>query len=289
LGRKNKKESKLGKKAVKGWKYSTWMFSLFFLGFVSILVVSYRIVFYPKKPTGNEEVPLEGALIVDQFYSLNPVFTKRTIELFNQVNMRVDVVKDENVTVELYRKLPTLGYRIIILRVHSGISLQQEGLPTVLFTSEEYTTSRYVTEQLSDQIVCGFMGITLESDEIQSLREVLAVSPKFVEKSMEGEFGGSIIVLSSCFGLYTIELAEAFLDRGADVLVSWNDLVNLQHTDDAMLVFLNALVIEKLSIEDAVRTAMSEVGPDPQYKSVLSYHPLQRKNTTLWSSVSSIQ
>jgi len=280
IRRKVKKGKRKGEKAR---KIPNWLISIIAVGFFTILFLSYQKYFNPLKSNETDETPLKGAVIIDQFYSTNSKFTSKASELLRQVNMSVDIYKDENVTVALYRKLPTLGYRLLILRVHSGISVISDSFPTVLFTSEEYSTSRYVAEQLSDQIVCGFMGEITESEEIQPLEEVLAISPKFIEKSMKGNLRGAVIILSSCYGLFTPDLAEALVERGAEVFVSWDDLVNLHHTDEAILVFLEEFILEKTSIEEAVRTVMRDVGPDREYESVLRYYPHGSGNYTFWS------
>ena len=184
--------------------------------------------------------------------------------------------RSDEVTVDLYRQLPTYGYKLIILRVHAGISEELPEHPTFLFTSEPYSMSKYVFEQLSDEIMGGVLNPEVEE------RSVFTVGPMFVRVSMQGNFDGAAIILSSCLGLYNEHLAKAFIDKGASVFVSWNEKVSLQHTDRATLVLLRALIVEKTSVQEAVRRAMKEVGPDPTYKSVLTYYPSIRGASSIW-------
>ena len=175
--------------------------------------------------------------------------------------------KSGEVTVELYRRLPTYGYRLIILRVHAGICERLEGEPTFLFTAEPYTPGKYVYEQLTDQVMSG----VINPDRPEN--PVFTVGPAFVRMSMEGDFHGAIIILSSCLGLHNTLLAEAFIERGAFCFISWDEKVSLHHTDRATLTLLRALIDEGRRIREAVNKVMEEVGTDPAYGCVLKYYP----------------
>jgi len=231
---------------------------------------------YPLPPTEPEA----DVGIVDQFYSQSPNFTDETVGLLEGLNLRVKVYRDKEVTVELYRRLPTIGSKLIILRVHAGVS---EGLDnsTFLFTAEEYSTSEYVIEQLLDQVMPGFM--SPDPDE----KPVFSVSPTFIRLGVRGEFQGTTIILSSCFGLYRNHLAEAFQARGARVFISWDERVSLGHTDKATLRLLKALLVQGMPVREAVAEVMEEVGPDPIYEGFLGYYPFENGNHVL--SLSSIR
>jgi len=214
--------------------------------------------------------------LVDQFYNQSPSFTEETSRFLRARGLSVKIHKSDEVTVELYRRLPTYRYRLIILRVHSGVSERLPEHPTFLFTSEPYSTSKYIFEQLSNEIMGGVMNP--ESDE----RSVFTVGPMFVRVSMQGNFDGAAIILSSCLGLCNQHLANALIDKGASVFVSWNEKVTLEHTDRATLVLLKALIVERISVEQAVRRVMKEVGPDPTYESYLGYYPSSKGDSSIW-------
>ena len=95
----------------------------------------------------------------------------------------------------------------------------------------------------------------------------------FVAMSMQGSFNGSIIVLSSCLGLYTRQLADAFLKKGAKAFISWDEKVSLAHTDEACMILLKFLIEERMTIGEAVEKVMVDVGTDPIYGSTLKYYP----------------
>ena len=214
--------------------------------------------------------------LVGQFYNQSPSFTEETSKLLRARGLSVRIHKSDEVTVEFYRRLPTYGYRLIILRVHSGISEWLPEHPTFLFTSEPYSASKYVFEQLSDEIMGGVLNP--ESDE----ESVFTVGPMFVRVSIQGNFDGAAIILSSCLSLCNEHLAKALMDKGASVFVSWNEKVTLEHTDRATLVRLKALIVERTSVEQAVRRVMKEVGSDPTHESYLKYYPSSKGASSIW-------
>jgi hypothetical protein len=203
--------------------------------------------------------------IVDQFYNQNPSFTDHLVQFLEQHDVTYNVHKDAEVTVELYRNLPTFEYKLIILRVHAGILKFQEE-ETALFTSEEYNTYDYWAEQFLEQVGSGFMGETLEDP-------VFTINPRFVTERMEGDFGNATIVLSSCWGLHNNILAEAFIEKGASTFIGWDERVELEHTDRAVLALLDGLISEELTVEEAVDKVMEEVGVDRLWRCTLKYYP----------------
>lgn len=223
----------------------------------------------PTQPQGLIR-QLASVGIIDQFYSESPSFTDEAVQLLKSQNISVNTYRTKEVTVELYRKLPTFSYDLIVLRVHAGILERLADNQTFLFTTEPFNTSSYVWEQLLGEIMSGV--ITPGVGE----QPVFTVGPLFVRLSMEGSFNGTTIILSSCLGLYNHYLAEALIEQGASVFIGWNKTVSLEHTDKATLTLLKALVIEKTSVKEAVAKAMKEVGPDPTYKSILLYYPPDR-------------
>ena len=57
-------------------------------------------------------------------------------------------------------------------------------------------------------------------------------------------------------------LSEAFLARGARAVIGWNGPVSAAHTDRSTAVLLAHFAAHG-SVADAVRSAMTVVGPDP--------------------------
>jgi len=211
------------------------------------------------------------AAIVDQLYLLepNPAFVSGASATLASGGFAVDVWQGDNITVDLYRELPRYGYRLIILRVHSGILLSLEGdevkpLPaTYLFTGETYTTTKYVAEQLSDKVSNAMM-----SDKYPL---VFAVNSEFVRDDLKDVFNRAVIIAMGCESYYEDDMAAAFLERGASAYIGWDTLVSLEHTDNATLNLLARLCTDNLTLGRAVEETMAAVGRDPHFGTCLKY------------------
>ena len=217
----------------------------------------------------------KGVTLVDLFYSSSPRFTDDITAFLDAKDITTNTFKDANITVDFYRQLPQYGYSLIVLRVHAGVLESDPDKPTFLFTEEPYNTYEYLVEQLSEQVQSG----KINPDNPQEA-PVFTVGPLFV-RSMNGHFNDSIVILSSCLGLYTNELARAFIDQGAKAFISWDEKVGLAHTDEACMVLLHSLIEEELTISEAVDKVMIDVGPDMAYNSVLCFYPQEAGNVKL--------
>jgi hypothetical protein len=210
------------------------------------------------------------------FYSSNPQFTDDVTAFLTSKDIITNTFKDSNITVDLYRQLPTYGYSLIVLRVHAGVLESDPTKPTFLFTEEPYNIYDYWIEQWSGQVQSGKIDPDNPKED-----PVFTVGPEFVEGSMEGNFNDSVVILSSCLGLYTNQLANAFLERGAKAFISWDEKVGLAHTDEAAMVLLNSLIEEGMTISEAVEKVMNDIGPDTAYNSVLHYYPQEAGSVKL--------
>jgi len=223
----------------------------------------------PTNQTTNQTFQLKAA-IVDQgslspAAGPNPVFIEIATNILEQAGYIVDYYPSEEVNVEFYRNLPTRGYGLIILRVHSA--LFEEGQPPVaLFSSEIYSEDKYVYEQLTEQI--SIARFTRHEEQ-----KYFGVAPRFVKSSMNGRFQNTTIIMMGCNGLTYTYMAQAFIEKGAKVYISWNGSVSASHTDQATTQLLKHLITEKQTIKQAVTETMNEVGPDPESGSVLRDYP----------------
>jgi len=214
------------------------------------------------------------AAIVDQLsiFLPNETFTQEAITILENAGFAVDYYKGEDVTVEFYRELPQKGYSFIIMRAHSGIEYM--GNKTTgnvdIFTSERYNeneaSGKYFWEAIDNRLVRVFF--------TEGGLDYFGISPKFVESSMVGRFENATIIMMGCDGLrpgYTT-LAEAFIKKGAKVYVGWTGPVTSTHTDAATIHLLQAFLLEKQTIKNAIITTMNNVGPDPAFRSELLYY-----------------
>jgi len=215
------------------------------------------------------------AAIVDQLSLTqpNPDFAERATSILEQAGYVVDYYPGEEVTVDFYRDLPTHGYELLILRVHSGLVMERSALTgsriargyVGLFTSEPYSQTEYVGE-----VKAGALGA---ASYYEGGPQYFGVGPKFIESNMRGEFNDAPVILMGCDGLRSYDTARTFVERGAKAFVSWSGPVSAAHTDAATERLLQHLVMDGLAIQEAVTQTMDEVGPDPSYRSKLLAYP----------------
>jgi hypothetical protein len=127
----------------------------YFKIFIAVLVLAAALLSLSGcRGSDRENSAQEKAAIVDQLYLLepDPSFIDEATRILESYGFTVDLWQGGEVTVDFYRKLPAMGYKLIVFRVHSGLlmSLEKEGArpldTTYLFTAENYTTTRYVND-----------------------------------------------------------------------------------------------------------------------------------------------
>jgi hypothetical protein len=223
----------------------------------------------PKRITPTPTPEPRKAALVDQIALTNPdsEFTDQALAYLREAGFSTDVYEGEEITIEFYRTLPTKGYKLILIRSHATNILNEAlpGGPVFLFTSEIYEKNRYVKEQLTNRI--GRARALYDEDSPL----YFAIMSGFIRQDMKGRFDDTLIIIGGCQSLGTPDLAQALLDRGASAVVGWNEWVDLSHNDQALLYLLRVLTTEKLTLEQAVRKTMNEIGPDPAYESSLTY------------------
>lgn len=212
------------------------------------------------------------AAIIDQLYLLesNPYFITGATRMLETCGFTVDLWQGEEITVDFYRELPEQGYKLIVLRVHSGILLdiQEEGIEplenTYIFTGETYSTTKYVTEQLTDKVSNAMM--------TEDYPLVFAVNSEFIEDS-KGIFKDTLIISMGCESSYLDDMPQAFTDKGASAYLGWNTLVSLEYVDAATLALLDNLCIAGMALAEGISSTMEELGHDPYFDSYLKLHP----------------
>lgn len=226
----------------------------------------------PSPPPGPPK-----AAIVDQtgFSFPSPGFIAQAREYLEEAGYKVNLYPPEEITVEFLRTLPHQGYQLILFQTHSTSEVVVEGQRgdashhppgPFLFTTERYDKHRYIRLQLDDHIRAS--KLFYEDSPM-----LFAIGPKFVRSSMSGLFHDTVIIIGGCQSLAAPDLAQAFLDRGASVVIGWDGMVDLGHNNRAILHLLQALTGEGLTLERAVEKTMEEIGPDPTYGSVLTHLP----------------
>lgn len=206
------------------------------------------------------------AAIIDQVGLTYPnqEFINLASAMLETAGYQVDVYRGEEITVEFYKNLPSHGYHLIVFRTHSS-DVDPTG-EIGLFTSELYREDQWVLEQLRGRLAYGH---TIPDADGPAYFAIVAA---FIREEMQGKFHDTLLIIGGCETLGSPQLAEAFLDRGASAVIGWDDTVDLAHNDRAILRLLLAIVGEKMSVEEALRRTMIDVGPDPVYHSWLGVY-----------------
>jgi len=218
------------------------------------------------------------ATIIDQLHSSQPndeLITQVTQDL-EVYGFTVDVYQGNDVTVDLYRKLPKYGYRLIIFRAHSGLigaEGQKKRLKTAIFTNEPYSSKKYLAEQLNHELPMVRVG---EDEPF-----FFGIDSKFVMESMERQFEDTVVIIAGCSCLYFDDMAQAFINKGASVYLAWDRTVNADYVDKATAYLVRELCTEGVTLKEAVNRTMVEKGKDPTYSATLKYLPLENGNKSL--------
>jgi hypothetical protein len=239
----------------------------------SLIINSIRNQPSTTQPTSLGSQP--RAAIVDQLSLTlpNQTFVNSVTDILEAAGYTVDYYSGEKVTVDFYRNLPTHGYSLIILRVHSTTG----GYPSLcLFTCEHYSQSNYVSEQLSDEIVA----VAYSPEEAQKREIYVGISYHFVESCMQGAFSNAAIIMMGCEGLSNTYMAKAFIQKGAEVYMGWNTLVSASHTDTATDHLLQHFLLQKETVKQSLLDTLKEVGLDPTIQSLLLYYPSEAGEQT---------
>lgn len=247
---------------------------------IVIIITAGFFVYQSTRPTNTTPEPDRVAIVDQLTLSIpNKTFVDASKKILEDAGYAVDYYKGEQVTVDFYRNLATHGYRLIVLRVHSA--LYGDNPPLALFTSELYSTTKYINEQLTDQISRAYFNSTIYGDS----RSYFGILPGFIKQSMNGNFDNTIIIMMGCDGITYlggnyryIGMANAFIERGAKVYISWSGPVLGSHTDATTIHLLRNLITERQPIRKAIENTMVEVGWDPVYKSLLQFYPREAEN-----------
>jgi hypothetical protein len=191
----------------------------------------------------------------------------------------VTVWKGTDVTVDFYRQLPQLGYKIIILRVHSGLLLSVKDSKiiasdtTYLFTGEVYSTKKHVSEQLTNKVSYALM--------TDNFPLVFAINSQFITDNMNGNFNKAAVIAMGCESYELNDLAYAFIKKGASVFVGWNEVVSLDYVDDTTLNLLDNLCARDMTVAESLNSTMERSGVDPYFGTFLKAYPPQAESQTV--------
>ncbi|TAK36780.1 MAG: hypothetical protein EPO21_01590 [Chloroflexota bacterium] len=217
--------------------------------------------------------PVMKAAIIDQLnltYA-SPEFIQHETAILKQAGYAADYYPPQRGNIEFYRRLPTLGYQIIILRVHTPRLKEANGElgdEVALVTSDIYRPDKPVDKKLAPYLVK-----VLSLNEWPATKQLYGITDGFVRDQMEGNFQGATIILTGCSGLRSDKLAKSFVSKGAGAVIGWDADVAPAFTDSATELLLQHLLIDKIPTREAVSRAAEKAGVDPYYGGRLVSYP----------------
>lgn len=130
------------------------------------------------------------------------------------------------------------------------------------FTSELCDESKYHNDLVNARLAIARL--------FEGNQTYFGITHLFILERMIGRFGSTVIILTGCEGLKYNSTADAFIQRGAKVYISWTGLVSMAHTDHSTIHLLQSLLQQKRTIKNAVQ----KISPDPTWPlSELDYYP----------------
>jgi len=232
----------------------------------SILIAATLLVYSYTYQQSQPKAAIIDELSSSQLSSMsrrqNQTFITTAQELLHERFSEVDYYSD-NATVDNYKTLASSGYKLIIWRAHSALNLNSKYI--AISSSERFGSKNY-DQYSNDQLTL----CNITDDPYL----YFAITPKFIEESMDGKFEDTVIILMSCNGLKPEygKTAEAFIQKGAKIFVSWDNWIESSDNDNAITLLLQHLIVQNKTIGEAVREAG---GPYPSIygPSELVYYP----------------
>ena len=224
-----------------------------------------------------DKQPRQLAAIIDQLHDSipNKSFQQKALEYLENACYDVDVYTTKDITVDFYKKLPSMNYKFIYIRTHS-LEIPTDDNDTYLFTGEKFKI-KYIQEQLSGQVATA---VPLNEQKLMELRESKELTPdkiyfvvgsKFVDELMVGKFPQTVIIIGGCESIRKHDLAKSLIFRGASAVVGWDRTISSLENDLVMLALLEEVLINKTGFYDAIPSVMQEFGSDLQYSSMLQH------------------
>jgi len=228
-------------------------------------------VFFRGNPEGPRAIILDNLRLDGQSPSgENIPFVRETRELLEDIGVKVDYVGVKDVTLEVYQNLAK--YNLVILRVHSGILVEDNKKIVCFFTSEPLPEN---PDKYGEWFSKGYLAnATLELHDDGTKKHFIGVKPDFISNCLNGEFENSIIIAMGCNSLESYSMARAFVNKGALVYIGWTSDVTVNHTDSATLGLLKSFFEKNETIEEAIDKASA----DRRTGARLTYYPGKAAN-----------
>lgn len=256
----------LKKKKVKKRYPKTLIFTLVIILSIIVSGVIYYLLIISSPQSSQIKPTVLKAAIIDGLSEdvPNPKLVSEMRRILESAGYTVTVFNGSNVNVELFKKLPTMGFSLIIMRLHGGRIQQPIGLfiGSGLF-AEPFNENKYTYEYLSGYFLKGVAYI--------GGKEYFVITPHYVSEKFEGKFPNSIVIVLSCYSMWDQVLASAFIERGASVFVGIDYKTDINYLDKVGLELVK-LLSQKIDVAEAVLRIMENIGPDPSTGAKILYY-----------------
>lgn len=261
-----------------GWR---WPALAIAIGAILLLVGLYELGYLAPEPElGSGVLPSNAtwagngsrvlrAMIYDSLYREYPNYTlvKTLKSILESHGYVVDVYLGPNATLDQF---PLMRYYdLIIIRAHGGYlnrTLDQyergEYIYTGLYIGE---ASKLYGPKVYSWLKEGLLALGIVPPpnatkvEPESLPHYAVVTPKFIEEKASFK-NGSIVILFSCNGLTSGELARIVLEKGAAAFVGWHGGVSVTYMDHTLPGLIRVYTEGGL---EALKNYIESLPPDP--------------------------
>jgi len=219
---------------------------------------------FEKETTMKKTSSTKKAILIDQLDKdfPNPILQGTLTEYFNSANYELDIYTTDEITVDFFKKLPSMNYDFVVIRTHA-LAVWNEEPSAWIFTGEKYTEDKYISEQRSGLVSRGVPFRVSTANELgfeeASKSRLFMIGSKLITEQMEGRFPGSVIILAGCDTLALPDLAESFIYRGASQVVGWNGLIDSNNNDLVLRNLLKQTLLFNNGIEKSVQIVNEEL------------------------------
>jgi len=228
---------------------------------VVLISVFSTLAFVENQTTLDDGIP--KAVIIDQLHDELPnlIFQQNATEYFETAGYDVDIYNTKDITVDFYRELPSMNYEFIVIRSHAT-AFYFKYASEAIFTGEKYSPKKHSVDQLSGHIgpaaPLNVAEINKMSQDIVDSQTYFVFGSKFVDEKMVGKFPDSVIVLAGCYTTNSEILSQSLIDRGASVVVGWDDNVVPRQNDSVILALLEKMLVDGEVLPEAVSSVTNE-------------------------------
>jgi len=256
------------------WK--TVFLSILVVVTLAIISINLELDFIQIENLSYDGIP--RAAIIDQLHNDKPNkdYQQNVTEYLQTAGYQVDLYTTNDITVDFYKKLPSMNYKFIVFRTHSlGNGTIEESAS--LFTGEIHSEYEHIQDQYTGHVGKALPYMPKKVEELGGYESLLnetyfAVGSKFVDERMVGTFPKSVIILGGCETSRATLLVESFLKRGSSEVVGWDSLVNSKQSDEVIMEVLKETLVNGVELKDAVQSVMQEYDQKLITASTLTYY-----------------